>query len=49
MAEIGAALSRLGNDALFVKLDFSQEQRVRDLVGELEEIYRQAKQKLQAS
>ncbi len=46
MAEIGAALSRLGNDASFVELDPLQEQRVRDLVAKLEEIYRQAKQKL---
>ena len=43
MAEIGAALNRLGNDASFVELDPAQEQRVRGLVAELEAIYRQAK------
>jgi hypothetical protein len=46
MAEIGAALNRLGNDASFVGLDPAQEQRVRDLVAELEAIYRQAKKQL---
>jgi hypothetical protein len=46
MAEIGAALNRLGNDASFVGLDPAQEQRVRDLVAELEAIHRQAKKQL---
>jgi hypothetical protein len=46
MPEIGAALDRLGKEASFIQLSPAQEQRVRELVGELEAIYSQAKQQL---
>ena len=44
MPEIGAALGRLGNDASFNQLSPEREQRVRELVKELEAIYLQKQQ-----
>jgi hypothetical protein len=46
MPELGAALDRLGNEASVIQLSPAQEQRVRELVRELESIYSQAQQKL---
>jgi hypothetical protein len=46
MPEIGVALSRLGNDASFIALKPAQEQRVREMIKELEAIYLNAKQQL---
>ena len=46
MPDIAVALSRLGSDATFVDLDPANEQRVRELIKELEAIYNQEKRKL---